>query len=319
MTADFKTLKAGTLNIDHFKICPVTLEGTKAQFNAFPRYFFDDVSTDFSKSENVVLLTGEIECKKGGIPRLDTYKTNDSSRDFFYIAFDKTQPNCVALFDDLRKIDEYLDREINRNKNKNGVLRRRLKGDREEVNFEKLKYENMVRESQGPAEGTVTNTSYVPYERVKVQFARRYDPKLQPDELGELETKVFKGRDTVSPEKFQTPTEIETLFRYGCTAMYLLMIHKIWIQKSGDKRCSTSIKCLQIYVTNEAPKLVRNVDKYARSIFASYNSESDSVTKLDSASVAAVTAADVSPPPTPTKHTQPVKKKTISRDIRNIK
>ena len=117
-TGNLLMFKPEDLSSDKIVLVPNKPKDGQTQLVCFPKYLDGDVKN----AKNIVVVTEPITLTKGGIPRLGTFITKNSQRQFMYIGEDTSQPANVALFKALRAIDEKYDNEINKHKNENGVV-----------------------------------------------------------------------------------------------------------------------------------------------------------------------------------------------------
>ena len=261
-------IQPGNLEIERFKVRPIAGEGTKTQFNGFPKYFFEGITNNFKDSDSVMLLTEPIKLTRGGIKRIDSeYIKNDDDRLFFYLAEDVEQPNSVLTFKDFYTIDKFYDKELNKNKNKNKIILSAFKSQPEKAFVDYKKYLPIVRPAEGPPTGAKVDTEFKPYNRAKINFNRMYNKDAGKYE-DDITTELFLPNKD-EPESVFTVTDFEKYYRFGCTAQYLFMIHKFWVQKSGDKGCGFGIKCLKIYISELSTDIQKPLEKFKNNIFIS--------------------------------------------------
>lgn len=246
------------------------------QWNAFPRYIY---STGDSKmkvnkdGENFVVLTNSFKLK-GGIPRLGgEHIPTDAQRQFFWLG-DDGSPACKELFDMLETIDDDFDERINIKKNKDTIMKSNKDGLKAMTN---LKYERMVRMSNAGHEDDDNDKEKYgePYRRVKVKFNIAYDNNVVlKDAIRPINTKLFLGKNR-KHENISTVPEFEQHLVRGCTAQYVLMFSKLWVQKAGDKKCSFSLKCVQVIV-HDKPETKQSIqDQFASCVLGSGDGEDD--------------------------------------------
>lgn len=247
----------------YFKARP--LEKEEPQQMCFPKYLYEPNLTPSSKTfetngKALLLVTGGIKIIRGGIPRhserwhLDG--PNDKKRAFFYLPHDPTNPECVALFNTFRQIDDYMEREINEKKNANSVLCFDKKGVR--TKFPGCTYKRIITTAEGPKtldfddddDADTANKSkkpFVPYERVKVRLSMLYeeDENTKKAVYKGINTQVYV-KDNTTAEETKNITDIEKYLTWNSTVMFALMLNKVWIQTRDEKNCGISIKCIQM-------------------------------------------------------------------------
>merc|ERR1712070_484732 len=204
---------------------------------------------------------------KGGIPSLDgKWRNVDKDRMYFWLPNDESQEECVKFFNVLKSIDDFYDEEINVNGNKKGVLYKSVKG--KDKPIKDLTYTRSVRLSpkidNDDDDDDENANKRLPYERVKIRFSTRYDENLSKDDTADINTLLFL-KDNESPE--------------NCTAQFAIALQKIWVQKSADKKCSITYKCVQMSIL-EKPKVKQNIqDQFKSNIFANIINKSQSKEK----------------------------------------
>jgi hypothetical protein len=113
----------------YFKAREVDKEAT--QLMCFPKYLFnDDLEPTPENIENhgdcMVLVTEPIKMVKGGIPRHNQKyhgpDVDSMKRAYFYIPKNENDPNSVSLFKTIKKLDDWLDEEINVKNNKSELI-----------------------------------------------------------------------------------------------------------------------------------------------------------------------------------------------------
>jgi hypothetical protein len=217
------------------------------QINCFPKYKYEgDVGNGVLRDgDNFIFTSDPITLTKGGIPSLDEkWRKSDADRMFFWLGYDKSQPECVALFNVLREVDTYMLKEINENKNSKKILAKLSSG--KETALKNLQYTPAVKlsptrdddddDDDGKKDDNKNAKKYEPYERVKVRFSTKFDESLGPNDPKEINTVVFV-KDKEKPERVSTPTDIAKLLYWNCTAKFVLAFSKIWIQTSNEKKC----------------------------------------------------------------------------------
>ena len=260
-----------------------------AQILCFPKYLYDpkmkctpDNFEKFGKSP--LIVTEPIHMTRGGIPRYNSKyhgsDPNTNNRAFFYIPRNENDPNSVALFDMVQKIDDYLDQEINVKKNKNAIFSY-LGKKKDRKTIKDITYKRMITSSKGPGtsigeeeeEEDSNKKKYEPYDRIKCRFATFYDESLGPNDNRKITTQVYLD-ENVDHEDTSTVTDIEKHLVWNCKARFALMLNKVWIQKTGEKNCSVGIKCVQIGVS-EKPEFRQNTSaQLTRSLFSNASTSS---------------------------------------------
>lgn len=243
------------------------------QVNCYPKYLYEgEAGTKLLREgKNFIIASGPIKMVKGGIPKLDPkWRPNDQSRLYFWLPYDESQEACVELFNVLKGIDKYLDKEINKNENKKGILAKQVKGKVKPLKnctYTKAVKMSPTRDDDDDDDDENKN-KYKPYERIKVRFSTLYDENLGPNDPKEINTYLFVDGNT-KPEAATTPTDFEKHFYWNCTCQFALMLSKIWVQKSGDKKCGLTFKCLQLAVVDKPERKLNIQDQFKESIFAS--------------------------------------------------
>ena len=239
-----------TFKLKNFGLSPVIEKYcSKAQYNSFPKYKY---SKDAKDGETLIVATDKIKLTKGGIPKIDgEYRKSDKDRGFFWLGCDNEQPELVALFDMLRSIDEEYAESLKNNKDTSTLY---ILKDKQKEPIDKLEYVPIVRESAQP-EDKKGDKEYEPYDRIKVKFNTKYDKDLPEGQVADITTSLFVG-DREEPENLATVTDFEKFLRWNCEAIFVLEVNKFWAMKAvknKKRECGLSIKCLQVYITKEAP------------------------------------------------------------------
>ena len=216
-----------------------------SQYLAFPKYKYGK-----KKDNPLTIVTGNIKLSKGGIPRLDgEYKKTDGDRMFFWLGCDNEQKSCVELFNILRQIDEHYQEQLSKNSETKFAY---LSKDSKKEPLDKLEYVGLVRESTVPENA---EKKVEPFDRIKVKFNTTYDKDLPEGQVADITTSLFVG-EREEPENLVTVTDFEKFLRWNCEAKFVFQVNKFWAMKAvknKKRECGLSIKCLQVYITKEAP------------------------------------------------------------------
>jgi len=81
---------------------------------------------------------------------------------------------------------------------------------------------------------------FVPWDRIKARFDTLYEEDKKPDDQKEIITQVYVGTKE-EPENCKTVSEVEQHFMWGCTAQFALVLNKVWIQKTDEKKNVVSV------------------------------------------------------------------------------
>lgn len=251
------------------------------QLMCYPKYMYDDhplTTENFEKyGKSVIIVTDPIKFSKGGIPRYNPeYHGTDvdsMKRAYFYIPNNETSE---GLFEKIKEIDDYMIEEINVKKNANKVLCVLQRSDNKKDAPKRLKISGItyvpiisvakpadtliVEEDDDEDTGKSKKKSaknakeekkeFVPWERIKVRLSTLYDENLGDNDKRDINTQIFVG-DKEEPENCTTVSQIEKEFMWNCTAQAALMLSKAWIMKTEDKKCSITVKCLQLGITEQ--------------------------------------------------------------------
>ena len=241
----------------------------KSQFLAFPKYSYGKKQDD-----SLIIVSDVIKLSKGGIPKLDgEYKKTDNDRMFFWLGCDTTQKSCVELFKVLQEIDAKYAEDITNN-SKTGTVYTQSKDGKKEL-ITSLEYVPLVRESGNGEEKSKSDKQYETYNRIKVRFNTKYDKERAEGQASEITTNLFL-LDKEEPEQLNTVSDYEKVFRWNCEARFVFMINKFWAMravKNKKRECGFSIKCMQIYITKEAPSSGANGnDKFKKRLFGTSTS-----------------------------------------------
>lgn len=274
-----------SVSIDDFDIEKLRLpaidekRSSDTHYHAFPHYEYE------SGVDKLLLTTGEITITKGGIPRLDDkWRKTDAKREYMWLGVDETQPECVKLFNVLRSIDEHFDKLISydsEDKKDTNVETKTVYFEKDKKKKEPLtmlEYSPLVKLSVqgGDGEPKADQQEYVPYERVKLRFSKKYDKNRVEGEPNELTTQLFLG-DKEDEEDCKYPSDYEKFLRWKCTARFVLQFSKFRVKKVADKDkkgkslprdCAFDINMLHVYITKEAPQTgASTADKYRKRFF----------------------------------------------------
>ena len=248
-------------DLSKFTLKPIEEKMSKgSQYLAFPKYKYGK-----KKESALTFVTDVIKLTKGGIPRLDgEYKKTDGDRMFFWLGCDNEQKSCVELFNALRSIDEHYQEQLSKNSDTKFV---HLLKDKNKEPLDKLDYVALVRESAVPENA---EKKVEPIDRIKVKFNTKYDKDLPEGQVSDITTSLFIG-DREEPENLATVTDFEKYLRWNCEAKFVLQVNKFWAMKAvknKKRECGLSIKCLQVYITKEAPATGMSTgDRFKKRLF----------------------------------------------------
>jgi hypothetical protein len=248
-----------------------------SRYHAFPTYQYG------KRNDKITIITDEIKLTKGGIPKLDDkWRKNDSKREFFWLAWDKEQPACNALFEKLKELDEKFDQNISYDSDSKEDHNLETKTvhflkDKKKEPLTVLEYSPIVRMSVqgGDGEQKPDQKEYEPYERIKVKFQKKWDKNKQEGDLSELTTLLYLGENE-EPENLTYPSDFEKYLRWNCTAKFVFQINKFQCKKAIEKDkkgkqqsrdCGFDITVCQVAITKEAPTSGSNADKYRKRMF----------------------------------------------------
>jgi len=265
---------------DNFVIKPIDEKrSSDSQFHSFPEYKYGK-----KKSDKLILKTGPIKITKGGIPKLDDkWRKTDAKREFMWLGNDDQQPACAELFSAFKSIDQKFDElisydqdeKIDRNVESKTVV---FQKDKKKEPLTVLEYSPLVKLSVqgGDGEAKPDQPEYVPYERCKLKFGKKYEKDRKDGEPSELTTTLFLG-DKEDPEDLKYPSDFEKYLRWNCTAQFVLQFGKFRCKKAVEKdkkgkqiprECAFDVTVLQVIIVEEAPKSgMSNADKYRRRMF----------------------------------------------------
>jgi hypothetical protein len=272
-------IKPLDFDIKNLSFKPLPIDKKRAQQMNYPKYNYDNSGN----GQPLLVVTDDIVINRGGIPLHNPIWHSDDpdshKRAHCHIPYDETNKNSVALFKFLGEIDDYMEKEINENKNSKCILGR-VNGKGQVVPYKGLTYKPMITTAKGPQtyddddddESADNNKQFVPYKRIKVKFSTLYDPNLGPNENKTINTRVYVGANS-EPEVVKTVTDVEKYLTWRCTALFALMLNKVWIQTSDNKHCGITIKCVQMCITAQ-PELKQKSSSMLlnKSLFASRQS-----------------------------------------------
>lgn len=263
-----------TVTCDDFNVKRLTFKHTKqnkdaTQMNVYPKYLYDQFELSLENleklSKSLVLVTGPIKMTKGGIPKhnpkFHTADPNSMKRGYFYIPKNDDDPNSVALFKCIKKIDDYMKKEINDEENKKGIIAILNDKDKKKP-LGGYTYKPMITTAKEPENldddddddhKKKNKKPFVPWDRIKVKFSTEYDENLGPEDTKDINTQLYVG-DREEHENCKKITDFEKEFFWQCTAEYALMFNKLWLTRQDKKECSIGIKAIQIHVTAQPDK-----------------------------------------------------------------
>jgi hypothetical protein len=262
-----KYVTTESFSLKNFFLKPIDEKlSNKSQYLAFPKYSYGKKQDD-----SLIIVSEPIKLTKGGIPKLDgEFKKTDNDRMFFWLGCDTTQKACVDLFSVLQQIDEEYSEAITNNSKTNTVYTQSKDGKKELITS--LEYVPLVRESGNGEEKSKSDKQYEIYNRIKVRFNTKYDKDRAEGQASEIITNLFL-LDKEEPEQLNTVSYFEKVFRWNCEARFVLMVNKFWAMRSAKNKkreCGFSIKCMQIYITKEAPSTgASGNDKFKKRLFTS--------------------------------------------------
>jgi hypothetical protein len=277
------------VHINDFDVDKVTLpaidekRSSDSRFHSFPTYDYGGKHQD-----KITIVTDEIKLTKGGIPKLDDkWRKNDSKREFFWLGWDKEQEACNVLFEKLKQLDEKFDSQISYDSDEKVDHNLETKTvhtlkDKKKEPLTVLEYVPIVRMSVqgGDGEKKADQPEYTPYERIKVKFLKKWDPKKQEGDLSELTTLLYLGENEEA-ENLTYPSDFEKYLRWNCTAKFVLQVTKFGCKKAVTKdkkgkqeprECGFDISVVQVAITKEAPSSGTSADKYRKRMFPKLNS-----------------------------------------------
>ena len=276
------------VSVDDFDVNKLVLpalddkRSSDTYYHAYPSYQYGKSDKTLDK---LVLTTGEIKLTKGGIPKIDgkwRKSDADNARSMCWLGEDKTQPELEKFFSVCRSIDEKFDKLItyDSDEKKDHNLENKtvyLNKDGKKEPLSCLDYTPLVRLSQQGGEGEVkSDKEYVPYERVKLRFAKKYDKERKEGEPQELTTVLFLG-DKEEEEDLKFPSDFEKYLRWNCTAKFVIQLTKFRVKKAIEKdkkgknlprECAFDFNIVQVIITKEAPSSgMSNAEKYRKRFF----------------------------------------------------
>ncbi len=273
---DIDIIDVADFNIKNLSVPPIDEKrSSDSQYHAFPVYTYG------KKKDKLTFKTKPIKITKGGIPKMDEkWRKTDAKREYMWLGEDDEQEGCRELFKALREIDDHFnpiisydaDKKTDPNLESNTVV---LQKDKKKIEpLTVLDYFPIVRPSvQGENK---SEQEYIPYNRCKLRFAKKFDKDRPDGAPSELTTALFLG-DKEEPEDVKYPSDFEKYLRWNCTAQFVLQVSKFRCKKAIDKDkkgkqtprdCAFDINILQVIIVEEAPKSgASNADKYRKRMF----------------------------------------------------
>jgi len=280
---DVKFVSVDDFDVDKLVVPAIDdKRSSDTHYHSYPVYQYGKSDKTLDK---LVLTTGEIKLTKGGIPKIDgkwRKSDADNARSTCWVGEDKTQPELEKLFNVCRSIDEKFDKLItyDADEKKDVNIDSKtvyLNKDGKKEPLSCLDYTPLVRLSQQGGEGEVkSDKEYIPYERIKLRFAKKYDKERKEGEPQELTTVLFLG-DKEEEEDLKFPSDFEKYLRWNCTAKFVLQLVKFRVKKAIEKdkkgkqlprECAFDFNIVQVIITKEAPTSgMSNAEKYRKRFF----------------------------------------------------
>jgi len=280
---DIKFVSVDDFDVDKLIVSAIDdKRSSDTHYHSYPVYQYGKSDKTLDK---LILTTGEIKLTKGGIPKIDgKYRKSDAdnARSTCWIGEDKTQPELEKLFTVCRSIDQKFDKLITYDSDEKKDLNLESKtvylnkdGKKEPLSC--LDYTPLVRLSQQGGDGEVkSEKEYIPYERIKLRLAKKYDKERKEGEPQELTTVLFLG-DKEEEEDLKFPSDFEKYLRWNCTAKFVLQLIKFRVKKAIEKdkkgkqlprECAFDFNIVQVIITKEAPTSgMSNAEKYRKRFF----------------------------------------------------
>ena len=273
------TIDCSKFKVKNLNVPPIDdKRSSDSQYHSFPTYKYG------SKQDKLLLKTGPIKITKGGIPKIDDkWRKNDSKREFMWLAIDEEQESCKELFNVFKQIDEKFDKLISYDTETKDDANVESKTvvfgkDKKSEPLTVLEYAPLVKLSVqgGDGKSDPEQKEYVPYERCKLKFGKKYDKDRKDGEPAELTTVLFLG-DKEEPEPLLYPTDFEKYLRWNCTAQFVLQLNKFRVKKAVEKDkkgkalprdCGFDFNIVQVVIVEEAPNSASNVNKYRQRMFS---------------------------------------------------
>jgi len=220
-----------------------------------PRYLFGDLEITKDnlekKATKFFVATPVFTMSKGGIFPYDKTlhgdEKNCKSRIKFKLTKDNKNKEVSEFFNLCNEIDKFMKKEINDLKNKNNVLTT-LNEKKEKKQCTKLTYKPIVKTREVDEEKKI----FEAYDFINVEFSKTKEySNVKETEYVELDTQVFVENNE-EPEKTKTVSDMEKYLKWNCDAQFIIEFYKIWMQNSGERQCSISIKCVQMCITKQA-------------------------------------------------------------------
>ena len=255
-----------TFDIKRLGFGPLPSTPEQTQLISIPRYLYDESKEPTKENidqygKQLIIITDAIKLSKGGPPSYNEKyhgPNPDSVRTaYFYIPDIETDSGSKKLFSVINQIDEYMNNEINNKKNKNILLETFKSADKKvRVPVNGLRYTELAK----LLEPSIGGKEFEPYRRLKVKFSSgaKYDRNKNTsseeaqNETFLVDTQIYVG-DEPEPKNCKTLTDIRQYFKWGCTAKFALVFNKLWMLKSGEKKCGISVKCVQLCITEQIP------------------------------------------------------------------
>ena len=277
-----QTVNYETFDIARLGFVPMFSPPDQTQVISIPRYLYDETKQPTKDNiekfgKPLVIISDPIKLTKGGPPPYNEKyhgPNPDSSKTaFFYVPEIESDQGSNNLFSVINQIDEFMNNEINIKKNKSGILETFKNADKKSrIPVNGLRYTELAK----LLEPSIGGKEFEPYKRLKVKFSSgaKYDKNKNTsteesqNETFPIDTQIYVG-DEPEPRDCKTLTDVRQYFKWGCTAKFAIVFNKIWMLKSGDKKCGITAKCVQLCVTEQAPEKTQGVTmQFKSSLFA---------------------------------------------------
>lgn len=212
-----------------------------SQWMIFPKYKYDD-----EVEQIPIFTTGVIKFVQYGVPKLGSeYVKTDNDRTFIRVPLDESQPACVNLDKMFSSIDEYFGKQENAEK---------FIGSDFFNQKNKPVYTTTIREPIEDEDGVVKKGKNQVPRMKSLKFKLNIDFNTKA-----IETLVFDstgGKKPVKIDNINTVSDLTKYFGYNCSARFVVMINKAWVDKkqkdkNSPKSYGITMKILQIEIIEE--------------------------------------------------------------------
>jgi hypothetical protein len=218
--------------------------------------------------EKLVILTGPIKLSKGGLATIDgNYRKDENSCQNISLPLLDDDVGGVELRDKvLMQLDNYFDKKINQEKNKDFVMKMSTDGKSPEA-IKLLKFTKCVKTYVPGGKDDDSDETGVPIEGSFKRFKAKLNTKFVKDadltKERELTTRVFTNDDdgNVQQEDVTCMEDMRKFVTWNSVVRVAIEFTKLWVNRNAKdkvRECSISAKILQIYVVEKGKSTMKH-------------------------------------------------------------